>query len=529
MERKISEEGLPFGLFCGTAMLLVSCWFSWYAITETIEDYELSKWQPVECDIISSKTFEGDDGRFEVSYRYKWQNDFFKSDCYNIRCDANDVSYSKAVELAGKYKAGEKALCYVNPDEPNKAVLSRDGPASLGYFITPLFLLIVGTRQIYLGFSSLPKSSIVESSEGGTGRICFEAAKSSGIGAKIWKYLTVIGFIIALGLNFPLVFLVSIFLYLASAALAKHAEEMKQKLIKIELDAGGETTRNGTVGVKVHFTTFEKTVFAVSLVLYLLIMILIVKNLNRKDFFFLFGIIFNGLWLGLFMSTVVWMIISTMHGYHYLALQEREKQAGLFKFDLPVWSLLVSNIIIIVWALVERWSFYMILWIYWGQSISIGLFILIRALVTNDVGALGKRKKTFKTLSFLFIYALFHCVYVFLLKGFFKDVKLEPNFHLIIALAVGIFFVQQIIAFVYDSIKGSGRANIDDLIGLAGLRIIPMHLTIMGAGFLSMAAALSIESPVMLILFLGLKSFADVGMCLYTRKDFSRKMDAIFK
>jgi hypothetical protein len=325
-------------------------------------------------------------------------------------------------------------------------------------------------------------------------------------------------------------------MYLLSAALAKNIGDMKNKLIKMETNAAGGNASSATIDKKVRFTIPEKAVFAVSLVIYLLLVVLIVKNLNNEDHFFLFGVIFNSLWLGLFMFFVVWMIIAMMHGYHYIALQEKEKQAAYLKFDLPVWSLLVSNVVVIIWAVAEKWSLYMILWVYWGQSICIGFFLLLQALLSAGTefvksygGTFGKQNKVLKTLGFLFVYILFHCGYVVFLKGFFKDLKLEPNLHFIILCAVGIFFVQQVIAFIYDFIKGTGGADIDSLIAIAGLRIIPMHLTIMGAGFLSQAAGLSIESSVMLILFLGLKSFADIGMCLHIRKGFSQKMDAIFE
>ncbi len=538
MWKNISTEGLPFGLFCGTAMVIVSLWFAWYSIAEYVENYRISKWQPVECDILSSKIEETEEGkkcRFEVSYRYEWQNNSFESDCYRIGWDPNEsLHHSEAIELAEKYKAGNRIVCYVNPEEPNEAVLSRDEPHFLGYMVIPVFLFVVGSRQLFLGFKKFIKGDVSEHKNGDLDDVHFEASKSSGVSAKIWKYVTGFGLVVAFILNFPLVFLVSVFLYLSTAALGKQIEDLRKKLIKMEMNVSGKSGTGKVVGKSVHFTIFEKAVLLISIVLYLLIMFLIAKHNTGKGPFYLVVVIFSGLWLGFFMLMTVWMIIAMMHAYHYIALKEKEKEVGYSKFDLPVWSLLLSNLIVIVWAIVERWSLYMIMWIYWGQSLCIGLFLLIRALalkeVVHDLGApFRKRRKVLKMLRYLFTYILFHCVYMGFLKAFFKNVKLESNLHLVIAFAVGIFFVQQVITFVYDYIKGSGRTDIDSLIGFAALRIVPMHLTIMGAGFLSTAAGLSIENPVMLILFLGLKTFADIAMCLYTRKDFSQKMDVIFE
>ena len=109
-----SNEGLPFGVFCGTAMVIISLWFAWYSIEESLENYRLSKWQPVECDIVGSEVEEGEEGedsRFEVNYEYKWQNEFFENDCYQIGWDSNDVpSNSDIIELAEKYKAGNRTF-----------------------------------------------------------------------------------------------------------------------------------------------------------------------------------------------------------------------------------------------------------------------------------------------------------------------------------------------------------------------------------------------------------------------------------
>lgn len=533
--KNIPTEGLPFGLFCGSAMVVVALWFAWYSMAESLENYRLSKWHAVECDIISSKIEEGEDGTFEVRYGYEWQNDSFENDRYRIGWDSNDIlNHSEAIELAQKYKAGNRDVCYVNPDEPNEAVLSRSEPRFLGYMVIPAFLLVVGVRQICLGLKRFMSGGVPEDKNADIDDVHVDTSASRRVVTKMWKYLTGFGFVLALVLNLPLALLVSVFLYGATVALAEAIQDMRKKLIKVELNVSGKIATRDVVGKKVHFTIFEKVVLIISLAVYLVIMVFVARHNRHIGPFALFGVLFSGLWLGGLMFGMVWLIIATMHGYHYIALQEKKKETGYSKFDLPVWSLLASNLVVIVWAIVERWSFHMIIWVYWGQSLCIGLFLLIRALALREIvddlgGPARKRKKTSKMLGFLFIYALFHGAYVAFLKVFFKDANLGPKVHWVIILAAGIFFVQQIVTFVYDCIRGGGRTDIDNLIGLAGLRIVPMHLTIMGAGFLSEVAGFTMQSPVILVLFLGLKAFADVETCLYTRKGYSKKMDAIFE
>jgi hypothetical protein len=530
-----SKEGLPFGVFSGSAMVIISLWFGWYWLADNFENYKITKWQAVECDIITSEVQEGGDSVYKVVYGYKWQNDYFQNNRYQYEWDGKSSLYRyEAVELAEKYKPGDKAVCYVNPDKPNEAVLAKNEPYFLPFIVITGLMVILGGRQLYLGINRFLRGELSEHKNGDIDDVHFEASQSKGISAKIWTYLTWFGLFLAFFLNFPLAILITLFLYTLTADSGKRIKELKYKLIRMELYAEGRNNTSNPVGKTVHFTISERIVLGISIAVYLLIMVFITKHTMGRGYFALVGIVFCALWLGLFMSCVVWMIISNMHGYHYIALQEKKKEIGASKFDLPVWSLLVSNLVVIIWAILDKWPLYMILWVYWGQSLCIGLFLLIRALalkeVVHDLGApFRKRKKVLKMLGFLFTYILFHCVYVVLIIGLFENVKLEPRLYLGIILAIGIFFVHQIIAFIYDFITGSVKTSIDNLIELAGFRLIPMHLTIMGGGFLVSAAGLSIESPVILLIFLGFKAFADIGMCLQTRKGFSGKMDAIMK
>ena len=148
----------------------------------------------------------------------------------------------------------------------------------------------------------------------------------------------------------------------------------------------------------------------------------------------------------------------------------------------------------------------------------------------KDMGAaVRKRKKVHKILGFLFTYVIFHLFYAVFLLALFKEAAIiELLNYRVIGIAVAIFFLQQVVDLTYDLIKGLKETNPEKLIEQSSFRLLPMHLTIMGIGFLGETVGLDVENPFMLILFLGLKTFADVGAYLYTRKGFSRKVDGIF-
>ena len=62
-----------------------------------------------------------------------------------------------------------------------------------------------------------------------------------------------------------------------------------------------------------------------------------------------------------------------------------------FFSDISTWSLVISNLITIIFAFVERWNILTIMWIYWIQSMIIGLSNFIRILTLKDFSTKGFR------------------------------------------------------------------------------------------------------------------------------------------
>ena len=67
--------------------------------------------------------------------------------------------------------------------------------------------------------------------------------------------------------------------------------------------------------------------------------------------------------------------------------QEQDLMAARHKSpesDLTIRSLIASNLVVIVWALIEKWSIVTIMWIYWTQSVTIGIFWFIKMLTLKN-------------------------------------------------------------------------------------------------------------------------------------------------
>ncbi len=133
--------------------------------------------------------------------------------------------------------------------------------------------------------------------------------------------------------------------------------------------------------------------------------------------------------------------------------------ARAFKLDSSSWLLLISNIITIFIAVIERWSLYIIMTVYLCQGIIIGMFNFIRILQLKEFEAKGLKingkpaetgsaTKNFVAFFFLVHYGLFHLIYSsFILPGLFLIEKL--NLFWLLA-SIAIFFVNHYFSFFYN-------------------------------------------------------------------------------
>ena len=187
--------------------------------------------------------------------------------------------------------------------------------------------------------------------------------------------------------------------------------------------------------------------------------------------------------------------------------------------DLSMWALIATNLAVIVWAAIQKWSPITLMWIYWAQSIGIGVvtFITILALKQfstkdyrlNREPCTPTRATKIKTVVFfVFHYGLFVTVHAgFLASGTGVSVRFGP-----VVTAGAMFFASQLIAFLQSRKQDDRlRPNIGKLLMFPYARIVPIHITVLAAKGLE-EFGITTEGLATLLPFLCLKTVVDVVM-----------------
>lgn len=199
-------------------------------------------------------------------------------------------------------------------------------------------------------------------------------------------------------------------------------------------------------------------------------------------------------------------------------------QPTKYRFDLSTWFLVGVNALTIAAALHQHWCYPEMLWIYWSQSMVIGLFAAIRAgllrrfttrALTTDGGFARptRSEKVGAVIFFTFIYGTFHLIYLLFLFGIALDLSRQDVPGMLAC--VGLFTVNHFFSFIQKrKLDQSDTPSIDGILGFAFLRILPMHLTlIIGLMFRNRATGF-------LVTFLLLKTALDVLMhCIERRRE----------
>jgi hypothetical protein len=203
--------------------------------------------------------------------------------------------------------------------------------------------------------------------------------------------------------------------------------------------------------------------------------------------------------------------------------------------DSSLAALLVANIITIVLAVLENWDLATVLFIYWAQSIIIGLFAVITILSADSATLAAEmnrsatespaKKPAWNTRGimlykgvmagfFCLHYGLFHWGYfAFIVEGsLFGPVNFAAGG---VWAACGIFFCNHLYSFLYN--RGKERQDVQSLNAAFFRpynRIIPMHLTIIFGSIVVLILGLLGITTVLpvLVLFLVLKTYLDVRM-----------------
>ena len=192
-------------------------------------------------------------------------------------------------------------------------------------------------------------------------------------------------------------------------------------------------------------------------------------------------------------------------------------------------ELVASNLVSIAWAVHEHWSLLMLLWPYWMQSIVIGWYyrkriLSLKRFSTDGFESNGEpvretpeaRRETANFLAMHF--GFFHVIYAVFLAAFGfsgalgDTAGLGPGDALAVLVLGGVFAFTQYAEHRRNvAIDRGRRPNIGAMLFLPYLRVVPMHLIIIGGAMLGGGSAA-------VIVFGALKTVADVGMLILEQR-----------
>lgn len=167
-----------------------------------------------------------------------------------------------------------------------------------------------------------------------------------------------------------------------------------------------------------------------------------------------------------------------------------------FRADTSTAFLIFANVVTIIIAVAFKWNVIDVMWIYWAQSVIIGLIAIARILLSKQFFTAG---------FFLAHYGLFHLVYFLFL--YTSNQQSAPTVPVVgIALCSLIFLVNHVFSSWRNWKRDMSRKPDPGRMMLAPyIRIIPMHLTIIfGSNYATSTSTL--------VLFLVLKTIVDVIM-----------------
>jgi hypothetical protein len=193
---------------------------------------------------------------------------------------------------------------------------------------------------------------------------------------------------------------------------------------------------------------------------------------------------------------------------------------GDFALTPPVATLLAANLITIVLAVIEGWDLASVLFIYWVQSIIIGIFTII-TLLTADMAQPASKGGGWSSLKvrmflagfFALHYGAFHWGYYSIIVegGLFGPVDFANSG---LWASCGLFFINHLFSFFYH--RGSPEQPAQDPMEIFMRpynRIVPMHMTIIFGGILILVLEFLGITTVMpvLVIFLAVKTYVDIG------------------
>lgn len=145
-----SGKGRMIGFFFGIPFFAAGLFFCWIGALQPIfKVLSSANWPEVSCVISTSavKSHSSSDGTtysVDIQFHYQYEDSSYTGGSYNFS-KMNSSGSTGKYEITSRYPVGSEHRCWVNPADPDEAVLSRDLPGIV-YFVIPFtsVFMIVG-------------------------------------------------------------------------------------------------------------------------------------------------------------------------------------------------------------------------------------------------------------------------------------------------------------------------------------------------------------------------------------------------
>jgi hypothetical protein len=157
----------------GLLLALSGAVFTWLLGTSFQRARAMDGWKETPCLILESELRERrigaevpTDYRLGILFGYEFENEAYTSEDYDLRGNAWVKEPQRILPLINKYSPGSEQVCWVNPSNPEQAVLKKETKAP-GYSIWFPILFLVGGLGIIVKsiFSLLKKKPMQEREE----------------------------------------------------------------------------------------------------------------------------------------------------------------------------------------------------------------------------------------------------------------------------------------------------------------------------------------------------------------------------
>lgn len=152
------KGGKIFGVFFFSIFFLVGAGiFYAIALKPALKAQAAKTWDKIPATVISSEvgSHRSDDGTtysIDIEYQYTYKGHTYYSDEYDF-FSMSSSGYSGKKEVVDKYPSGKRFYCYVNPEDPNEAVISRELGLMILIGLFPLIFVVIGLGGMFFMFS----------------------------------------------------------------------------------------------------------------------------------------------------------------------------------------------------------------------------------------------------------------------------------------------------------------------------------------------------------------------------------------